>query len=190
VRRKVSPRASFAGASPHGTKISASHTRASPALQKIHLYMPALARITCADSLNFARIRPRGRLWQHPICKFFLHRICSASCRARREKLRATVRISVALVRVRSRANVARCADFMRLFRNVRARATREKITRSRRARALRARVDLHACARAQAPDTHIIMLSQCFFHCSGVNGVQCASIPDRTDATPAMIHG
>ena len=37
---------------------------------------------------------------------------------------------------------------------------------------------------------THVVKWSQCFFHCSVVNGVQCVSIPDRTDATPAMIHG
>ena len=37
---------------------------------------------------------------------------------------------------------------------------------------------------------THIVKWSQCFFHCSVVNGVQCVSIPGRTDATPAMLHG
>ena len=48
------------------------------------------------------------------------------------------------------------------------------------------------ACARhaQRASHTHVVKWSQCFFHCSVVNGVQCVSIPDRTDATPAMIHG
>ena len=48
------------------------------------------------------------------------------------------------------------------------------------------------ACARQaqRASRIHVVKWSQCFFHCSVVNGVQCVSIPDRTDATPAMIHG
>ena len=48
-----------------------------------------------------------------------------------------------------------------------------------------------HVVARAfhvlRMPHIHIGKWSQCFFHCSVVNGVQCVSIPDRTDATPAI---
>jgi hypothetical protein len=45
----------------------------------------------------------------------------------------------------------------------------------------------LHAL---RASHIHSVKWSQCFFHCAGVNQMQCASIPDRTDATPAMLHG
>jgi hypothetical protein len=31
---------------------------------------------------------------------------------------------------------------------------------------------------------------SHCFFRCAVVNEMQCRSIPDRTNATPAMLHG
>jgi hypothetical protein len=41
-----------------------------------------------------------------------------------------------------------------------------------------------------RSSDTHTVKWSQCFFHCSVVNRMQCMSIPDRTDATPAMLHG
>jgi len=51
-------------------------------------------------------------------------------------------------------------------------------------------RVVARARQAQRAPHTHVVKVSHVFFHCSVVNGVQCVSIPDRTDATPAMIHG
>jgi len=51
-------------------------------------------------------------------------------------------------------------------------------------------RVVARARQAQRASRIHVVKWSQCFFHCSVVNGVQCVSIPDRTDATPAMIHG
>ena len=35
----------------------------------------------------------------------------------------------------------------------------------------------------SRGADTHIVKWSQCFFHCTVVNGMQCGSIHDRTDA-------
>jgi hypothetical protein len=51
-------------------------------------------------------------------------------------------------------------------------------------------RVVARAHRAQRASHTHVVKLSHVFFHRSVVNGVQCVSIPDRTDATPAMIHG
>ena len=51
-------------------------------------------------------------------------------------------------------------------------------------------RVIVRAFHVLRASCTHIVKWSQCFFHCSVVNGVQCEAIPARTDATPAMLHG
>ena len=62
------------------------------------------------------------------------------------------------------------------------ARACVDRVVRvvatSRRVRARRAFARAH---------THFVKWSRCFFRCAVVNGMQCGSIRERTDATPAM---
>ena len=74
-----------------------------------------------------------------------------------------------------------------RMFCNARDLHSRARVLRIRSVVAMINHVVARAFHVKRRAHIHCVKWSQCFFHCSVVNGVQCVSIPDRTDATPAI---
>lgn len=107
---------------------------------------------------------------------------CCGNTRRRRKNKSACAEI---FPRVASIKEYHRCKKslFHRCFCNRRkscyVRASRSQRVLSRRASQALTRSQ---CA-SRGADTHIVKWSQCFFHCAVVNGMQCGSIHDRTDA-------
>ena len=137
-------------------------------------------RIDSPDSLVLIDSDVRRALRKPTCAKLFLHRVRSAQRCVRRKNFRRARQVrSTNTLGARSR----RCKKrlFHRCFCNLRAMRTQRRRSISF-YRHVRVAIDVDRARRwFCASHTHIVKWSQCFFHCSVVNGVQCVSIPDRT---------
>jgi hypothetical protein len=105
-------------------------------------------------------------------------------------KINAQARDFRSCARLAAQCRYCKKSLFYRAFCNAREMRARHRCAFAQRNIARDERSIERARHASRASRTHIVKWSQCFFHCSVVNGVQCASIPGRTDATPAMLHG